>query len=252
MFKIPKITLLDVETSPILGLSWGVYDQTLLKVIRPSQIMSIAWKQLGSNESNVRCIADYSDYIKGQLDDKSLIQDVWSILDSSDVIIGQNSDKFDLPKINARFVIHNLPPPSSYKTVDTLKIAKKFFRFDSNKLDDLCNYLGLKGKVSHGGFSLWERCIEGDPKAWEKMKEYNLQDVFALEDVYLKLRPYATTHPDISLLTESTNAGYNCPTCLSTNVQKRGFSFTKFFRKQRYQCMECNSWSSGTPERIKQ
>ena len=44
-----------------------------------------------------------------------------------------------------------MPPPSPYKTIDTLKIARKYFGFNSSKLDDLGRVLGAGEKVRHGG-----------------------------------------------------------------------------------------------------
>lgn len=247
----PIITVLDIENSPLKGYSWGVYEQNILKVLEPSKIMSFAAKQLGSNEATVKCLADYPSYKAGGLDDKEIVQELWEVLDKSDVVIGQNSDKHDIPKIYARFVIHGMKPPSSFKSIDTLKVAKRFFKFDSNKLDDLGAYLGVGRKMNNGGFSLWERCIAGDMSAWAIMKDYNLQDIILDEDVYLRLRPFDTRHPDIAFLADPENKSDACGTCQSTNLQKRGFNYTKTTRKQKYQCQDCFSWSSGTPERIK-
>jgi hypothetical protein len=238
----PKVYLIDIETSPIMGYTWGTYDQSVLKILEPSKIISVAWKELGSDETIVKCIADYPGYKKGVIDD---------ILDDADVLIAHHGDSFDIKKLNARFVWHKLHAPSSYQTVDTLKVAKKHFKFDSNSLNNLGMYFNLGEKIENGGFGLWVKCIAGDPVAWEKMKAYNAQDVDLLEKVYLVLRPYQTNHPNLNLMVDKpvSDHGVECPSCLSTSMTKRGYAVSRTGKKQRYQCQDCGSWSSGKFEK---
>lgn len=246
----PRIVLLDVETSPIVGYTWTTYDANVLKIIEPTKIISVAWKELHDDGVTVRCLADYKGYKKGILDDKPLIKEIWDVLDKADVLIAHNGNSFDFKKLNSRFVVHGLSSPSLYQTIDTLALAKKYFRFDSNSLDNLGSTLGLGQKIVNGGFSLWTRCMAGDPDAWKLMKEYNAQDVVLLEKVYLTLRPFERRHPDLNLLSGN-KEDISCGTCLSKNVQKRGFSLTKTGRKQRHQCSDCGSWSLGSFERTR-
>src|ERR1700719_3656227 len=118
-------------------------------------MLSFAYKIAGEKKVHTRCLADYPGYKKNTEDDKALVTDLWTIFDQADIQIGHNADKFDIKKSNARFLMHKLNPPSPYKTVDTLKIARRAFKLDSNKLDDLGYYLGLGRKLPHTGFHLW-------------------------------------------------------------------------------------------------
>lgn len=239
--------MIDIETSPIVGYVWGTYQQNVLKIIEPTKIMSVAWKQLHDREVQVKTIADYRGYEPGVVEDKALVEEIWNVLDDADIVIGHHSDRFDIPKLNARFVWHGLKAPSKYATVDTKKVASRYFKFDSNSLNNLGQYLNLGKKVENGGFGLWVDCIAGDPRAWEKMAEYNVQDVALLEKVYLSLRPYIENHPSLTLFSKNPEEPVDCvcPTCLSKDVTRRGFSVTRTGRKQRYQCNDCGSWSSG-------
>lgn len=246
----PKIYLLDVETSPIVGYSWEAFDTNLLKILEFSKIISVAWKELGSKTTVVKCIADYPGYKKNVIDDEKLVKEVWKLLDEADVVIGHHSDAFDIKKLNARFVALGLDAPSYYQTVDTCKLAKKYFKFDSNSLNNLGQYLGLGEKIHNGGFPLWLKCMSGDEAAWELMKKYNAQDVILLEKLYLTLRPFHDKHPNLNLVS-STPSESACPSCLSKDIKPRGFSFTKTGKKQRYVCNECGSWSSGSFEKVK-
>lgn len=241
--------MIDIETSPILGYTWGTYDQSVLKILQNTQTISVSWKYLGEEEIFCKCISDYKGYKGGVLDDEKLVKEVWDILDKADVVIAHHGDAFDLKKLNSRFVFHGLTAPSKYETVDTLKVAKKYFAFDGNSLNALGAYLKEGKKIENGGFSLWVDCMAGDKTAWLRMKKYNIQDVVLLERVYLRLRPFMENHPNINAIVEGTENA--CQTCLSTNTIKRGFSMTRAGRKQRWQCSDCGSWSSGSYERNK-
>jgi hypothetical protein len=167
------------------------------------------------------------------------------LIDRADIIVAHNGDSFDLVKINTRFLIHGFDPPSPYKTVDTLKVARKVFAFDSNKLDDLGHYLNIGRKLPHTGFHLWKGCMSGDPVAWAKMKRYNGHDVELLEKLYYLVRKWAPNHPQV-------NQGKieNCPRCGSSKVQRRGFSYTPLRRKQRFQCQKCAGWFEGPAKKV--
>lgn len=240
------MVLLDIETSPLTGYCWDTYQTNVLKVIEPSKIISVAWKELNADETFCKALPDYKGYKKGVVDDEKLIREVWKVLDEADILIAHYGNAFDFKKLNARFVWYGLTAPSQYKTVDTKSVAKKYFKFDANSLNALGTYLNVGQKINNGGFELWTRCLEeGDKDAWALMKEYNVQDVVLLEKIYLRLRPYMENHPSLSVLVENTAGDITCPTCLSHNIHRRGFSMTRTGRRQRFQCNDCGSWSSG-------
>lgn len=247
MTKPPSIILIDTETSPLTGLSWSVYKTNILKIIEPSKLLSFAWKVLGEKKTYCKAICDYDGYTPGVIDDEALVKDIWKVIDDADIIIGQNSEAFDLKKIYSRFIVHGLKAPSDFKSIDTLKEARKNFYFDSNKLNDLATILGVKAKLQTGGLSLWLDCIAGNSEAWKKMKLYNAGDVDSLEEVYLKIRPYILNHPNLGLIAESPEV--SCSACMSTDLQKRGYSFTVAGKKRRFQCNSCGAWSTGPYQR---
>jgi uncharacterized protein YprB with RNaseH-like and TPR domain len=239
-----KILFIDVETAPSLGWVWQKYETNVIDFQRDWYILSYAIKWADGGKIQVKCLADYPNYKKDIENDKELVEDLWEIINKADIVIGHNSDSFDLPKINTRFLTHKLPPPSPYRTVDTLKIARKVFKFDSNKLDDLGRYLGIGRKMPNTGFVLWRGCMLGEAKSWTLMKRYNARDVVLLEKVYKLLRPWASTHPNV-------NKGETaCPKCASVNVQRRGFSYTLLRKKQRYQCQNCAGWYEGSAKKL--
>jgi hypothetical protein len=240
-----KVLLLDVETAPSLGWVWQKYETNVIDFQRDWYILSYAAKWAHERKIQVKCLADYVGYKIDIENDQFLVDDLWRLIDEADVIIAHNGDSFDLPKINTRFLTHKLPPPSPYKTIDTLKIARKIFKFDSNKLDDLGRYLGIGRKLLTTGFHLWRGCMIGDAKSWATMKRYNAHDVELLEKVYYLIRAWAPSHPNV-------NQGQleQCPKCASKKVQRRGFSYTLLKRKQRYQCLNCNGWYTGAAKKV--
>ena len=243
-----RALLFDIETAPNLGYVWGMWEQNVLSVIEDWHILCFCAKWLEEKKIIAHAQPDFKGFKRDRNDDRELVLKLWKLFDDADILIAHNGDKFDIRKANARFLVHGLPPPSPYRTVDTLKVARKYFKFDSNKLDELGRYLGIGRKVVHTGFSLWRGCMEGNPKAWKQMIRYNRQDVRLLEDVYLKLRPWMASHPNVNVLSEDRS---NCPACGSPNIHKRGFMFTRVMKRQRYQCMNCKGWSSGRAEGFK-
>lgn len=241
-----KILLLDIETAPSLGWVWEKYDTNVIDFKSDWYILSYGYKWLGENKVHVVGLVDFPGYDKDRENDKKLMNTLWELLDEADVVIAHNGDKFDLKKINTRFLTHGLRPPTPYKTVDTLKIARSNFAFDSNKLDDLGRYLGVGRKIPNTGFHLWKGCMVGDREAWRQMKQYNGHDVELLEKVYNIVYPWDKKHPAVNMGERDT-----CPKCGSRDVQRRGFNFTILSKAQRYQCQNCYGWFAGGAKRIK-
>lgn len=244
LVRDPKILLLDIETAPIQGLSWGIFETNLIHVIEPTFILCFAYKWLDKVSVHTKALCDYPGYNKDRKNDKALMQSLWDLLDEADIVVAHNGDAFDVKKTNARFVVHGLHPPSPFKTVDTLKIARSNFKFDSNKLDNIGRYLEVGRKLPNTGKDLWLGCMSGDAKAWRTMRRYNAQDVRLLERVYQKLKPWAKSHPILTAY--SPRASVACPTCLSETVHRRGWRVARFKKYPRWQCQNCGHWFQTT------
>ena len=201
--------------------------------------------QLNDGPIKVYALPDYKGYSKDKTNDKALVQELWKIFDDADIIVGHNGDKFDIKKANARFLVHGMKPPAPYKTIDTLKIARKHFKFDSNRLDDLARYLGVGRKLATQGKNTWLECMAGNKQAWALMKKYNKQDIVLLHKVHDAVHPWATTYPNMAVYVEADEA---CPHCMESKLQRRGVGYTKTGIHQRYQCTNCFAWSRGKNE----
>lgn len=230
-----KILFLDIETFPNVAFVWGKYQQDVIRYQQESCIATYAAKWLGQPVF-AKALPDYKGYAPGSYDDKALVADLWTLFDTADVIVAHNGDQFDIRVCKARFIFHDLKPPSPFKTVDTKKVAKQVGRFNSNRLDDLGSQL-LGDKKIKTDFDLWKGCIDGVKKEWDRMVKYNKKDVVLLERLYLRLRPWVNTHPNLGLYGNAI-----CPKCGSKSVQARGTYVTSTRRYQRYCCKDCGGW----------
>ena len=239
----PKVLFFDIETAPNLAYVWGKYDQNVLSFKREWELLSFAWKWQG--ESKVSCLGrpDFRDKSEA-----SLVRALWKLLDEADVVVAHNGDDFDNKKARAKFVQHGLKPPTPYKTIDTKKIAKSNFNFNSNSLNDLGQTLRLGKKVSTGGFDLWLDCMANKPAAWAKMKKYNKQDVVLLEKVYDKLKVWDTKHLNLASMAHVLDA---CPICASKKLHRKGYSYTRVSMRAKIQCQDCGHWHMGPIRKIK-
>ena len=242
-----RIAFVDIETAPSLGYVWGKWEQNVIDFKTDWYMLSYAVKWVGEKRVTTRGLCDYPGYKKNVEDDSKLVADLWKVFDEADVLIAHNGDRFDIVKANTRFILHKLPPPSPYKTVDTLKIARKAFKFDSNKLDDLGHYFGIGRKLPNTGFHLWRGCMLGDKKSWSMMKRYNSHDVVLLEKLYYLIRAWSPTHPNI-------NKGefFACPTCASKQIHRRGDSVTHCFARNSVTNARnnCHRWWEGSARKV--
>lgn len=233
-----KILTIDIETSPLIAYSWGPkWETNLIEILEPGQIICYSAKWLNGPQIT-KGLIDYPGYKANKIDDKRIMKDIYSLLDNADIVVTQNGIDFDIRYINARLVANNMPPPSPYKQIDTKKEARKITKMPSHSLDDMGKYFNLGHKLEHEGFDLWKKCISGEKKSWNLMKKYNAQDVLLTEKIYLKLRPFMKTHPNITLYSEKPG----CTVCGSEDYQKRGFYVLTSGKYQRASCNDCGHW----------
>jgi DNA polymerase III epsilon subunit-like protein len=136
--------------------------------------------------------------------DKSLLVPLFKLMDEADIILGQNSNAFDIKKINSKLLEHGLGVPSPYKKIDTYLLAKKHFSLTSNKLEYMSKKFNVKYKKQEheefSGFKLWDECLKGNLKAWKSMERYNNFDVLATEELFLKIAQFDKTEVVTSAL----------------------------------------------------
>lgn len=243
--KKPKVLLLDIETAPMIAYVWGIWEQNVaLNQIKSDwHLLSWSAKWLDAPASEVMYMDQRN--AKNIEDDSKLLKAIWKLLDEADIIITQNGTKFDQKKLNARFILNGLGKPSSFKHIDTYKIAKKHFGFTSHKLEYMTDKLCVKYKKlkhsKYAGFALWRECLSGNQDAWNEMEKYNKYDVLALEELYNKLAPWDNTI-NFAVYMETTE--HVCK-CGSKEFKKQGYAYTSAAKYQRYKCKKCGHESRG-------
>lgn len=234
----PRILIYDIENTPTVVTTWGLWEQNAIETLEEWYILSYAYKWCGEKQTHVVALPDFKGYKNNKKDDKALCESLHKLFEEADIVIAHNGDEHDQKKSNARFIYNGLTPPSPYKSIDTKKIAKKYFKFNSNSLNNLGTYFKLGNKVENSGIKLWRACMEGDMKAWNTMKKYNKQDVILLEKVYYKLLPWMTQHPNMGIMIGERSV---CPNCGSKHLQSRGIKYGK----RSWYCVDCRSWHSS-------
>jgi len=241
----PNILFLDIETLPNITYAFNLYDyKKPSMIIKEKSIISFAYK-FNSEATKVVTALDFQGTKKDPYNDKGLTEFINQTIEKADYVVAHYGDKFDMRFIRSRSLINGLLPTPTVATIDTYKLAKKYFHLNANRLDYLGKLFGLGGK-SDSGWKLWEKSAQGDVEAIKKMAAYNKRDVDLLAAVFLKMLPHCP-----SVLNQKLFVGKDlvCHNCGSDKIQKRGTIVNKLTKRQRYFCTSCGSWHSEKMEK---
>lgn len=228
----------DIECSPNVVFSWKTgYEITLPhdNILEERAIICICWKWEG--EDKVESLTWDRRHC-----DKKMLKEFIPILNSADESIGHNSDRFDLKWLKTRCLYHRIPMFPKYTTLDTLKVARNQFLFNSNKLDYIAQFLGFDGKMETGGFALWKAIVlDSCPESLKTMVIYCQKDVVLLERVYQELRTYAPHK--FNYATAYGGEKYDCPNCesLNTHISKTSTTAAGTIKRQ-MKCKGCGCY----------
>lgn len=231
----------DIETSPNIGLFWEAgYKKNIgyENIIKERAIICICYKWEDDKEV-------HSLHWDSQQSDKKLLEKFVETANQADEIIGHNCDKFDLAWVRTRCLFHKIPMFPNYITIDTLKISRSKFRFNSNKLDYIGKYLGI-GKKIKTDFHMWKDIIlNNDKVAMGKMIKYCIQDVILLEKVYKKLSLHIPSRTHFGVIFGQDRG--SCPECGSDDLGiSKYITLVSGTRKVQYKCNTCCKYHSKT------
>ena len=234
-----KVLTLDIETSPIKGYVWGLWQQNLQidRIIDATRMLT--WAAKWEHEDQV--------YLGSESfqSHEDMVLEIYDLINEADAIVGFNSQSFDMKHLNREFVELGLPPPTKYKNIDLLRVVKTQFKFPSNKLDYVAGVLLGEHKMETGGFQLWIDCLNGDKAAFKRMEDYNVEDVLLTERLYHHLQGWVPAHPNRALWIED-QSNPICPNCASTKIQSRGIERpARVNAYRRYKCTDCGANSRG-------
>jgi DNA polymerase elongation subunit (family B) len=231
----------DIEVSANVGLFWQSGFKLQIgteNIIKERAIICICYKW--EDDKDVY----YLQWDKNQCD-KKLLQEFITVANEADELVGHNGDKFDLSWIRTRCLLHKIDMFPTYNTIDTLKIARSKFRFNSNRLDYIGKFLGL-GQKNHTNFDLWKDImLKNCTKSMKIMIDYCIQDVVLLEKVHKALNNHipAKTHYGVIF---GGDRG-SCPECGSDEVIKNNRRvMASGLVKIQMKCKNCGKLHSKT------
>ena len=240
-----KVLILDIETAPIMAYVWGIWQQNVGTHQIQSDWFCLTWAAKWLFEDKV-----YSGKLKpkevAEQNDKRIIEGIWKLVNEADIVIAHNAAKFDIPRLNSRFIINGLNPPLPYQIIDTLVHIRRQFGFTSNKLDYVNKLLNLERKKDTN-FELWESCMKGEGAALSEMEEYNIQDVRILEETYLVIRPWIKPHPNMGLFILDEKE-HRCPNCGSDKLTAQGKCYNTTANV--YELMRCDNCGASSRKRL--
>lgn len=188
----PNILYFDLEVSKSKYYSYGArVPSTFLNVDDLIQeYYIIAWSASYVGQDKI-----YSGCVTGEQarrwDDKEILEPLRELLESADIVAGHNVDKYDIKRINTRLLLNGFEPVVGKKTLDTLKIARGKFTFESNKLDYISQRLGFRPKDDIRN-SDWLAIVDrGDEPTLKKVAKYCRGDVRNGKGVLERLMKYS-------------------------------------------------------------
>lgn len=226
----------DIEVSPNVVTSWNVgYKQKIdyQNIVKERAVICICWKWDGSKKV-------HSLSWDKNLSDRNMLIEFMQVANEADELVGHNGDSFDIKWLRTRCLVHGISMFPSYTSLDTLTKARSGFRFNSNRLDYISQFLKVGGKTKTD-YSLWTNVCNGDRKALAEMVKYCANDVLILEKVYKKMAPYIVNKIHHGAL--HGNGRCSCPECASKKVKlSKVRTTTTGIKKYQLQCDECNKY----------
>lgn len=241
----PKILIWDIETAHTIAAIFSLFQKSTppIDILQEWYIICGAWKWLGDNKIEAVSVLDDPERFKqNPNDDYYVVQKLYDIISQADAIVHHYGDNFDIKKLNTRLIQYGFGPLPPVIQIDTYKIAKRKFKFMSNRLDYIAKYLGYEGKKETTA-GLWIRCLQGVKSAVREMVSYNKQDISVLENVFISFAPFVPAQLNFNhFYGEFENV---CPTCGGDKLHKRGTRLTRLTKSQRFQCQGCGAWSNA-------
>jgi DNA polymerase elongation subunit (family B) len=229
----------DIETSPNIGFFWTAgykLNITTESIIKERAIICICYKWEEDKETHAL-------YWDSKQNDKKMLQQFIKVANEADELVGHNGDKFDLAWIRTRCLFHRIEMFPTYVTIDTLKVARSKFKFNSNKLNYIAKYLGIGQKI-HTNYDLWKDIVlNKDKVAMDKMIKYCKMDVILLEKVHKELNNHIPTKTHYGVVFGEDRG--SCGECGSDELirSKKMVSATGV-KKIQYRCNTCGKFTT--------
>lgn len=250
-----NVLILDIERSPgrarvkhrglvIEGDFWDLsgWKHTIGYRINPADVIEwprticAAWNFYGRERVNFA-----AEWGKGG--SEAMLRRIWDAYNKAQIVVGHNIDGFDTKKLKAEWLGIGLAPPSPFKSVDTLKVARREFGYESNTLDSLCQRLGITAKTDRYEVAVARAACAGDRAAQARIKGYNCGDIAATVGLYDVLRPWHPSHPHSIIGTIDDRP--TCNACWGDDLEPNGFTLANLILYRLFKCRGCGANVKG-------
>lgn len=239
----------DLESSPNIGFFWKSGYKLNIgteNIIKERAIICICYKWEG--EKQVHSLQWDSKQC-----DRTMLQKFIKVANEAAELVAHNGDRYDLTWIRTRCLYHGIDMFPNYTTIDTLKISRSKFNFNSNKLDYIARFLGVGQKIKTE-FSMWRDIVLDNNKvAMAKMVKYCKMDVIVLEKVFNALNAHILPKTHFGMEHKKLTDGRgNCPECASNDIIVRGHKYlSSGIKRIQYQCKNCHKYHQKNVKDIK-
>lgn len=195
-------------------------------------LLCMGWKELGSKEVHIETRSNLS---SSMWDDKEVAKKASSILCTADRWVTHNGKKFDVRFLNGRLIINNLPllPPMGKRHIDTCEETWKNIAMGAS-LKNIQEKLDLRHKKTPVDLQTWTKAATGNKSALFDVVDHCKEDVFMLEEYFLKLTP-------IHSMGENTQFH----TCDKKFLRSNGHRVADKKIFKRLFCLKCGGWFKG-------
>lgn len=240
--KDTRILIFDVESAPATGWYWQPKTTFIPMDNMLEDGRIICWSAKWLNGPTMFS----SEWDHGRV---GMLASLGNLLDQADIVVGYNSDNYDIPYVNWELHRNQLRRPSPYKSVDLIKVVRKHFRPMYKKLDFLSQQLLGNSKIVTGGMDLYRALLLGNDEdlreeARSLMRQYNKHDVVLTEDLYLDLLSWIDGHPPVRF--SDSLESIVCRSCGSEDMERAGWKQAVMLRYPVYRCVSCGSYGRTT------
>lgn len=175
--KHPRILLYDIETAGVNALKSDL-----------GFIICIGYKWLGEKRAHVLTIGQPS---LQHFSDRTLLGEFSPLLEAADYCVTHYGSVFDKKFIQGRLLINDLPPVVHPPMRDTCMGLRAVTNFSSKRLKHAAKILKFRHQKLENNWPVaWMEIMRGNMKTLQDLATYCKGDVLALEELYLRLRPY--------------------------------------------------------------
>jgi len=202
-------------------------------------VICIGYKWQHEKKAHIISLTDFPRFKKDVTDDSEVLKAFSKVFNEADIAIHHYGDRFDLPYLQTRLLIHRLPLLSEPATIDTWRTLKYRLKLTSNRLATAIATFATKTQKTPLTGPIWVKAAAGDKKSIEYVKEHCDADVYALEEVYERIKGLIRNHP-----TTASIHGY-CPVCDGAVLKSKGLKRTAKSVYQRLRCPKCGHTEKG-------